>query len=83
MNTPKYQIFANLTESLVLEDIRNAGGYFKAAKQMANFPENMGLETSVSLMIVMDMENPLFLLKVMQDSFCKSTKKYWLQIISF
>ena len=61
--------FANLSERLVLEDIRNAGGYFTAAKQMANFPENMGLETSVSLMIVMDMENPLFLLKVMHEEF--------------
>ena len=61
--------FANLSERLVLEDIRNAGGYFTAAKQMANFPENMTLETSVSLLIVMDMENPLFVLKVMHEEF--------------
>ena len=40
-----------------------------AAKQIANFPENMTLETSVSLLIVMDMENPLFVLKVMHEEF--------------
>ena len=70
---PKQQsstVFANLVDRLILEDIKNGGGYFGVAKQMADNPDS-----TVSLLIVMDMANPLFLLKVMHENY----KLQWIE----
>ena len=62
-------IFENFSESLILQDIINAGGFYDTAKHLANHPDN----TSITVSISKERDQYMFLFKVSQVNFTFKT----------
>jgi hypothetical protein len=58
-------IFENFSESLILQDIVNAGGFYDTAKHLASLPDN----TSMSVVIIKESAEPMLLFKVSHVDF--------------
>ena len=55
-------IFENFSESLILQDIINGGGFYDVAKHLANHPDN----TSITVSIIKEPDQYMLLFKVTQ-----------------
>ena len=55
-------IFENFSESLILQDIINGGGFYDVAKHLANHPDN----TSITISIIKEPDQYMLLFKVTQ-----------------
>lgn len=55
-------VFANMSELLINQQLRDAGGFYDVAKQLANKPDSI-----ITTGIVHNGERPLFLFKVMHE----------------
>ena len=55
-------LFENFSESLILQDIINGGGFYDAAKHLANLPDN----TSITISIIKERDQYMLLFKVTQ-----------------
>ena len=55
-------IFENFSESLILQDIINGGGFYDTAKHLANLPDN----TSITVSIIKEYDQYMLLFKVTQ-----------------
>ena len=62
-------IFENFSESLILQDIINAGGFYDTAKHLANHPDN----TSITVSIIKERDQHMLLFKVSQVNFTFKT----------
>jgi len=57
-------IFENFSESLILQDITNAGGFYDTARHLANLPD-----TTVTVIIIKESVHPMLLFKVSHVDF--------------
>jgi len=57
-------IFENFSESLILQDITNAGGFYDTARHLANLPD-----TTVTVIIIKESVKPMLLFKVSHVDF--------------
>ena len=55
-------LFSNLTELILAQEIRNSGGFYEVARQLASQPGS-----TISVIITQDEERPLFLFKVSNE----------------
>ena len=55
-------LFENFSESLILQDIINGGGFYDVAKHLANHPDN----TSITISIIKERDQYMLLFKVTQ-----------------
>ena len=55
-------LFENFSESLILQDIINGGGFYDVAKHLANHPDN----TSITISIIKEPDQYMLLFKVTQ-----------------
>ena len=55
-------LFENFSESLILQDIINGGGFYDVAKHLANHPDN----TSITVSIIKERDQYMLLFKVTQ-----------------
>ena len=55
-------VFANMSELLINQQLRDAGGFYDVAKQLADKPDSI-----ITIGIIQDGERPLFLFKVMHE----------------
>ena len=62
-------LFENFSESLILQDIINGGGFYDVAKHLANHPDN----TSITISIIKEPDQYMLLFKVTQVNFTFKT----------
>ena len=55
-------VFSNLTELILAQEIKNSGGFYEVARQLASQPNS-----TISVIITQDEERPLFLFKVSNE----------------
>ena len=55
-------LFSNLTELILAQEIKNSGGFYEVARQLASQPGS-----TISVIITQDEERPLFLFKVSNE----------------